>query len=133
MCEKTFDVLTHMAIESLKHISVKETDHVVYDLEQGSAIAFTLKENVNVQVLDSFMSKGTIFPLHHHVASSETLILEAGAVTVVCDDPDCPEHRAELKAGMPLTIPCKMNHFLHAKEDSWILAILVPPDKGMIT
>lgn len=133
MPDNNFGVLTQLAIESLKHISVKESDHVIYELEQGSSISFTLKENQYIQVIDSFLSKGTIFPLHKHLAAAETFILERGAVTVICDNPGCDTNREELTPGVPLTIPCKMNHFLHANEDSWVLAILIPPDKGLIT
>jgi len=133
MCESSFEVLTQMAIASLKHISVKETDHIVYSLEQGSAISFTLLSNPEIQVLHSFLSKDTIFPLHHHETSTETLFLESGNVSVVCDDCDKVPSKIELMPGDSITIKINTNHFLHAKKDSWILAILIPPDKGINT
>jgi len=127
-----FEVLTEKLIANLKDISTEEKGHVVYELEQGTAITFTLKRNAMVHLLDSFLSADTIFPLHHHETSSETLILQSGNVTVICDEPGCEEIRHELKVGIPFFIPEGLNHFLHAKEDSWVLASLIPPDEGML-
>ena len=132
MCDKTFDVLTAKTVESLSDISFREQDHIVYDLEQGTSITFTLHRNNASHVIRAFLSADTIFPLHKHDASAETLILESGNITVICDEPGCEKIRHELQPGVPLWIPEKLNHFLHAKEDSWVLAILIPPDKGML-
>jgi len=132
MCDKTFEALTEKTVAALSDISFKEQDHVIYDLEQGTCIAFTKLRNLNIHVVHAFMSAGTIFPLHYHDDSAETLILESGNMTVMCDEEGCEQIRHELKPGIPLWLPERLNHFLHAKEDSWILAILIPPDKGML-
>jgi quercetin dioxygenase-like cupin family protein len=127
-----FEILTDRVVESLSDISSSRNGHVVYDLDQGTAISFTLKDTDDVHVIDSFLSAGTIFPLHHHEASSETLTLYSGNITVLCDEPgtDCIRH--ELQIGVPFFIPDGMNHLLHAKEDSWVLASLIPPDQDIL-
>lgn len=132
MCMDRLEALTKKLVGELKDISIKQQDHIIYDIEQGTAISFTLKRDDDVHLLDSFLSAGTIFPLHHHDDSAETLILTSGEITVVCDEPGCDTHRQELQVGVPMYIPSGMNHFLHAKKDSWILATLIPPDAGMI-
>lgn len=132
MCTKTFAALTERVVESLSDISTREQGHIIYDLDQGSAITFTLHRNANSHVLRAFLSAGTIFPLHNHEASAETLILETGNITVMSDGQGDDQIRQELREGVPMWIPEKLNHFLHAKEDSWILAILIPPDQGML-
>ena len=128
------EALTQELVRNLSGISFKQKDHVVYNLEQGTAITFTLTHKPGVMhVLDSFLSAGTIFPLHEHEDSSETLILQEGEVTVICTDESCDQpFRHELKVGVPYFIPSRFGHVLHAKKDSWILATLIPPDAGML-
>lgn len=132
MCDKTFEALTERVVESLSDISIKEQDHVVYELEQGTSITFTIHRNSHSHVLRGFLSSGTIFPLHHHEASAETMILESGKITVMSDGQGDNNIRQELREGVPMWIPENVNHFMHAKEDSWFIAILIPPDQGML-
>ncbi len=132
MCMEKLDMITD-AILQLDSISTKESGgHVIYELEEGNAISFTIKETDDVHVLDSFLSAGTVFPLHEHLESFETLILYKGEITVVCEEPGIDTIHKDLVKGEPFGIPCGMNHFLHAKKDSWILATLIPPDAGML-
>lgn len=129
---ETLSALTDKLVTDLRTISHEEKPgYVIYDLEQGEAITFTLKCDKNIHVIDALLTEGTIFPLHQHDESYETLILQSGEVTVLCDEPGCETIRHELKPGQPFMIPSGMKHLLHAKKTSWILATLIPPDNGM--
>lgn len=130
---KELDMMTDALVNQLSSISHKEPDgHIEYDLEQGNAITFTLKKNKHIEVLDALLTEGTIFPLHEHKISFECMLMyNDGDVTVICDEPGCEPIRKKLVRGEPFGVPAGINHFLHAKKTSWILATLVPPDAGM--
>lgn len=132
MCDPVFEALTARVVDSLSDISIKEQDHVVYDLDQGTAISFTLHRNNDAHIIRMFLSSGTIFPLHKHDTSAETLIMESGKLTVMSDGQGEDNIRQELREGVPMWVPEKLNHFMTANEDSWLIAILIPPDQGML-
>jgi quercetin dioxygenase-like cupin family protein len=94
-----------------------------YKVEQGYAMAMTLKHNEDVAVAQSFLSAGTIFPYHCHELSEEILIIYKGEVTIVTEN-----DRKELKAGDSIHICKGCGHLLHAKTDVKIIAITIPPD-----
>lgn len=133
MCMKDVDIYTDALINELGSISRKEADgHVEYDLEQGHVITWTLKKNQYIEVIDALLTEDTIFPLHEHDLSFETMVMYTdGDVTVVCDEPGCEPMHKKLVKGEPFGVPPGVNHFLHAKKSSWILATLIPPDAGM--
>ncbi len=72
-------------------------------------------------------------PLHEHIDSVETLILESGEATFICDSEDYGDVvRTEMKPGKAICIKKGNKHLLHAKTDAFITAVLVPPDAGVL-
>jgi quercetin dioxygenase-like cupin family protein len=94
-----------------------------YKVEQGFAMAMSLKHNEEVAVAQSFLSKGTVFPYHNHENSEEVLIVYSGEVTVVTEN-----DKHTLTPGDSLHICQGCGHLLHAKTDVKIIAITIPPD-----
>jgi len=124
-----FEELTDQLVRHLSDIPATKDDHVTsYEVEQGTSITFDLKRTADVDVIDSFLSEDTLFPLHAHKVSKEILILYKGAITVLCDDEGVEPIRHELRKGVPFFIPETTKHLLHATEDSWVLAILIPQE-----
>jgi len=94
-----------------------------YKVEKGFAMAMSLKNNDEVAVAQSFLSKGTVFPYHNHDNSEEVLVVYSGEVTVVTE-----EDKFTLKPGCSLHICRGCGHLLHAITDVKIIAITIPPD-----
>ena len=94
-----------------------------YKLEEGSAFAVALKHNKEVAVVQSFLSAGSVFPIHEHIDSDEVLVVYHGTVTVVTE-----EDRFVLSPGDSLHVCKGCAHFLHAQTDVKIIAITIPPD-----
>lgn len=127
------EALAEKVLGDWKDIShIEKPGYIVYDLEQGEAVSFTLKDRPYVHVLDTLITADTIFPLHGHAQSFETLILQKGEVSIVCDEPGCTPIHHEMIRGEPFGIPKGISHFIHAKKTSWILATLIPPDADML-
>jgi quercetin dioxygenase-like cupin family protein len=104
----------------------KDDGMQTYDLEQGTAMAFKLLKKPEIAVADSFLSKGTIFPLHNHDISIEVLFLYKGKVTLITEKIG----RKTLKPGDFISITKGDGHALLVKEDSWIVAITMPAEKS---
>ena len=128
----SLDILTQKLITDLSRISSHQKGHVEYELEQGEALAWTLKSNKHIHVMDSFIEAGTMFPLHRHEGSAEIIVLYKGDISLVCEGCEQEAKHEQLKIGIPVYIPADMNHFIHARENSWVIAITIPPDSNML-
>ena len=95
-----------------------------YDLERGTALVFTLLKKVGVLVMDSFMSKGSVFPYHKHEKSIEIIIVYEGRLKIVSEDGDVKC----ISAGEHISLDMNQGHFVTAKEDTWSIAITIPAD-----
>lgn len=102
-----------------------------FELETGTAIGWTLFKNDNVHCMRAFLSQGTIFPLHEHQLSAETIILYKGSLEIHCGDVDCDPVKIIMAKGKPVYLEAAENHKLIALADSWVITTLIPPDKQL--
>ena len=127
----TLEKLTREIVE-FPDFSVRDsmTSSTFYKLERGSAMSFDIYRSNELDVLRTYFSEDAIFPFHSH-ESDETLTLIQGEVTILIDD-GANENRIEMKVGEPVHIKARDKHLLHSKKESWILAVIIPPDEKML-
>lgn len=125
MCMTTFNALTDQII-AMGPALLKGGEFKKYELDQGEIFTMTVKKNDKIHVIDAFMKKGTIFPVHMHEYSDETFLLYEGVVNIYCINGQ--EIKNELQIGKPFIVRKGVHHFLKVKEDSWMLSSLIPPD-----
>jgi quercetin dioxygenase-like cupin family protein len=123
------EVLTRQ-LQNIAAISTKVDGCTIHKLEQGTSMAFDILRNEYGDVFNSFLSNGTIFPLHEHPESDEIFILLNGKITVIYDTgEEVSQHK--LQIGRPLLILKGTKHLLKVNEDSWIISVIMPPDKTL--
>ncbi len=118
-------------IQDISAISVKKDNYTTHNVEQGTSISFDLLRNEHVDVFNSFLSKGTIFPLHEHLESDEIFVLYTGDITIICDDGK-EVSKIKLQIGKPVVITKCTKHLLKVNADSWVIAVVIPPDLKLI-
>lgn len=101
-----------------------------FQLEHGTAIGWLLFRDDRVHVIRSYMSSGSVFPLHEHAISTEVIILYRGAVDILVAD-DLKPRKVTMEIGKPFYLEKGIEHKLLAKEDSWMIATLIPPDANL--
>jgi quercetin dioxygenase-like cupin family protein len=129
---KAVDRLTDELI-SMDYGFVNEYSPKVFKLKEGIVVSYRLYKDENLHCIRSYLSKGAIFPPHEHKEpTDETLILYSGKMSVIIDDPEISEGKSiDMIIGKPYFFRAGDIHMLHAKEESWILSTLIPPDKNI--
>lgn len=102
-----------------------------FNLENGTAFGWTLFATEEVHCFRAFLSRGTVFPLHEHNLSAETTILYRGAMQLICSEEGCKPESTTMEIGKPVYLDKRVNHKLVALEDSWVISVLIPPDKEL--
>lgn len=102
-----------------------------YKLEHGTLMGWSLLKNDKIECIRAYMSEGTVFPLHEHEFSAETMILYSGAVKVSCEGENCETELHSMEIGIPFHVEAGKCHKLYADEESRMIAIFIPPDKEL--
>lgn len=126
-------LMTDRVIRSLREISNQEGTVTRYRLEDGKVVSsYDWKNDHHSRATDNHFPKGSIFPLHlHQPPTRETFIMQSGLMDVVCVEEGCEKRRIRLEPGDTLQLNPDEAHYLEALEESWMYAILIPPDPGM--
>lgn len=115
-------------LKRLKELVESVTPHgpycVEYKIDRGTCLGTGLLKKPDVSVQDAFMSKGSLFSIHQH-ESIEILTVYRGRLRVGTSDND-----SFLSAGQTLSLPRGVLHEVEAIEDTWMIGITVPAEKG---
>jgi quercetin dioxygenase-like cupin family protein len=97
---------------------------VEYTIE-GTCLGRGLWNGPYSAVQRAFMSAGSVFPLHVHDCH-EHLVVAKGAIVIFYQD----QKNVAVGTGYGIHIPIGTAHGVKALEDTWVIGITVPPDRG---
>jgi quercetin dioxygenase-like cupin family protein len=105
---------------------VKYIDHNVseYDMVAGTATTFNLYRDESIAVARIFASAESKFPLHSH-DQREFAIVYTGCMIL-----DINGKKKTIHTGESTYINAGIEHSAYFPEDTWILAVTVPPAPG---
>lgn len=110
-------------------------DHVEYVNDEGSSgIGFGLWKEKAVAVQRAYLPKGHVFPKHVH-SSTEFLVVYKGKLVVLkaedgVSDEDAVAKDIVLGIGDCIRLSSHTIHSVEALEDTWVIGVVVPDDKG---
>jgi len=109
-------------------------DIVIYEAEGGDVIGIGLYKSDDISVQKANLPAGTFWPFHKHEAI-ERLIVYVGKLKVEksgggCFDDDTEVVEKILEVGDSVKILPNTPHCVTALEDTWVLGVIIPDDKG---
>jgi len=123
----TLNALTKEYVRLSEIPASRDNSVINFHLEKGTALMFNLFSRKSVAVSNFFLSKDARMPYHVHADSVEVLMIHEGLIKCVSDV--CEK---TLGVGEIMRLEKNEGHFLHAKEDTWLIAITVPADEAMM-
>lgn len=99
-------------------------EYVELDSKNGNIFGFDLFKDPNIDISRFFLSSGAIFDNHKHENSIEFMFIYEGELVFMLD-----EKPFNLKKFDSIFIPVGVPHYGCAKQNTWLVNILSPPEK----
>ena len=99
---------------------------IKYKLKIGSCTGYYLYNDNKIAIQRAFITKGSEFPKHTHKDEKEWLIICNGHIIIEFESGES----LNLNEGDFCFVEKGIPHWMIAKEDTWIVGITVPADRG---
>ena len=105
--------------------------YIEFQLENGTCLGWTLFRDDHGHAIRAFLSKGSVFPVHDHEESFETLVMYRGECELGFVNSAGQQELRKMQLGKPAYLLKGQEHIIYAKEDTWFFMTLVPPDTNL--
>ena len=103
--------------------SFDENSNIInYTVNAGTAIGFQLLSEPKIVIQKTFLSIGTLFPLHTHNQSIEYLLVYDGKLKISFENGDI----SIIGEKEQFCVKPNRAHKVQALEDTWAIAIIIP-------